>query len=37
MNLGDLFLAYEILLLPQANGQACIDHFGCTHPVDGLF
>jgi hypothetical protein len=24
------------LLLPQANGSACVD-FGCTHSIDGLF
>jgi len=26
----------DVLLLPQANGWACLD-FGCTHPIDGLF
>jgi hypothetical protein len=28
--------SYTYLLLPQANGCACVD-FGCTHPIDGLF
>ncbi len=33
VSMDESWLAF--FLLPQANGQACVD-FGCTHPIDGF-